>query len=657
MKSIIKSALLCGVDLTLNVINLKAVDEIPPSPPLKKGGAFWLKLITLILSLLCLFVSPSSGHAAKDVNVVHVEAYASHERIHAGESFQVAIIATIKQRFHINSHKPTDEFLIPTVAQFDERKGIVFGPVSYPEPVLKSFSFAPHKVSVYDGVIVMLTLGRLAEDIALGATKISGRLTYQACDEQRCFMPDSVKFEIPLKTVRAGEPIKLIHKHIFQQKTPALARRPPNKLLPLKSMSGPGSGPRGESLSGGELRAKQVIERGILYAVAAFFLFGLALNLTPCVYPVIPMTVSFFMGQGERKKRDMFVLASSYVVGIALIFSILGLISGLAGRQWGFLFQNPWFVIFITIIILSMAASMFGAFEITVPSSLMTKLGKSRHGAVGSFIMGLTVGVVIAPCAAGIIIGLIGIVARLGIVAKGALLFFVMGLGLGLPYLFLAMFSGLMNRLPKSGMWMVWVRKLFGVLLIGVAIYFLLPQAKQINDQQGFYLGVLGIFGGLLLGFLERGEGYTRSFKIIRGIFGLLLILSGALLVNAAIQPEPRGIDWVYYRGQSIEQLQEKNRPILIDFYADWCAACKELDRRTFRNKKVVKKATGFVMVRVDCTSPDNKCTALTKKFKVSGLPTVVFVNSKGEEIDGLRAVGFLGPAEMLKKMEAVVAL
>jgi thiol:disulfide interchange protein DsbD len=438
-------------------------------------------------------------------------------------------------------------------------------------------------------------------------------------------MPESIRFEVPLKVVEASAPIKLVNKHIFKKTT---------------------------SLTSDELRAKEIIERGLVYALLAFFLFGLALNLTPCVYPVIPMTVSFFSGQGERKRQAMFFLASSYVLGIAIIFSLLGLISGLAGKQWGFLFQSTWFVIVIAMIILSMAASMFGAFEITVPSFLMRHLGKSRQGVIGSFLMGLTVGVVIAPCAAGIIIGLVGIVARLGIVAKGALLFFVMGLGLGLPYLFLAMFSGFMNRLPKSGMWMVWIRKLFGLLLIGVAIYFLLPQAKQINDQQGFYLGVLGIFGGLLLGFLERGEGYPRSFKIIRGIFGVLLILSGALLVNAALRPEPPAIDWVYHRGQSIEQLQEKNRPLLIDFYADWCAACSELDRKTFRDKKVVEKATEFVMVKVDCTSPDNKCTALTEKFRVSGLPTVVFINSKGEEIHGLRAVGFLGPAEMLGKME-----
>jgi len=336
------------------------------------------------------------------------------------------------------------------------------------------------------------------------------------------------------------------------------------------------------------------------------------------------------------------------VTGIAIVFSVLGLISGLAGKQWGFLFQSPWFVIFVAVIILSMAASMFGAFEITLPSSLMTKLGRSRQGAIGSFVMGLTVGVVIAPCAAGIIIGLVGVVAKLGIVAKGALLFFVMGLGLGLPYLFLGTFSGLLSQLPKSGMWMVWVRKFFGVILIGVALYFLFPHAKQIN----FYLGVLGIFGGLLLGFLGRGEGYTRTFKIIRGFFGLILILSGAFLVNAAIQPDPPAIDWVDYRDQSIEQLQKENRPILIDFYADWCAVCKEQDRKTFRDQKVVEKSREFIMVRVDCTSLDNKSSALTEKFRVLGLPTVVFVSSKRGELDSLRLVGFLGPAEMVRRME-----
>lgn len=586
-------------------------------------------LCSAVLFLLSALVPLSSGQSPQDSDVVQVEAYASHGRIHPGEIFRVAIVANIKQGFHINSYKPLGQFLMPTVVKFDETKGIVLGPLSYPVPVLKSFSFSPDKVSVYQGRIVMLTQGKLAENVALGGIKISGRMAYQACDDQSCFLPKSARFEIPFEVVKAGEPIQLTNKHIFQQEA---------------------------SFTSEELHAKQVIEKGLPYALIAFFLFGLALNLTPCVYPVIPMTVSFFVAQKEREKWRIFLLASYYVIGIAIVFSILGLISGLAGRQWGFLFQNPWFVIVITIIILSMAASMFGAFEITVPSFLMTRLGRSRKGAIGSFIMGLTVGVIIAPCAAGIIIGLVGIVAKLGIVAKGALLFFVMGLGLGLPYLFLATFSGLLNRLPKSGMWVVWIRKLFGVLLIGVAIYFLIPQAKQVNDQQGFYLGVLGIFGGLFLGFLDRGEGYSRTFKIIRALFGLLLIVSGTWLVNAAIQPEPPTIDWVDYRDQSVESLHMKDRPVLIEFYADWCAACKAMDRKTFSDQRVMDKSREFIMVRVNCTLPDAICSALTEKFKVSGLPTVVFISAKGQEVHGLRAVGFLGPAEMLRKMEGAMA-
>lgn len=610
-------------------------------------------LCVVALLFLCLFVETSATQALQETNVVQVKVFASHARIHPGESFQAAVVATVKEGFHINSHKPLDKLLMPTVVKFDEKKNIAFGHVRYPEPELKSFSFSADKLSVYEGRIVMSAQGKLSEDISLGDTKASGLLAYQACNDQSCFMPGTVKFEIPLKIVSAGEPIKLINKDIFQQKASFTGTAHwPKETSGRKEAVSLGQGSKRLPFTSEELHAKELIERGLPYALLAFFLFGLALNLTPCVYPVIPMTVSLFATQGKRKKSEIFLLALYYVLGIALIFSVLGLISGLAGKQWGFLFQHPWFVIIIVIIILSMAASMFGAFEITVPSSLMTKFGKSRQGAIGSFIMGLTVGVVIAPCAAGIIIGLVGVVAKLGIVAKGTLLFFVMGLGLGLPYLFLATFSGLLNRLPKSGMWMVWVRKLFGFLLIGVALYFLVPQAKQLHNQQGFYLGILGIFGGLLLGFLEHGEGYTRGFKIIRGFFGVLLILSGVLLVNAAIRPEPQEIDWVYYKDQSIEQIQKENRPVLIDFYADWCAACKELDRKTFADKRVVEKSREFIMARVDCTSPDNNCTSLTEKFKVSGLPTIVFISAGGEQLHNLRAVGFLGPDEMIRRME-----
>ncbi len=586
-------------------------------------------LFAPILLLLCLLAAPSVGQSPKESDIIQLKTYLSHESIHPKDPFDIAIVADIRQGFHINSHSPTDQFLVPTDVRFSEKKGISFSPVSYPVPELKSFSFSKTKMSVYEGEILIFAQGQLSKDIPTGNVQVSGMLAYQACDDRRCFMPESVKFEIPLKIVEKSEPIRLTNKTIFEQHV---------------------------SLTPDELHAKQVIEKGLIYAVLAFFLFGLALNLTPCVYPVIPMTVSFFGFQGEQTKGRTFILASYYVVAIAMVFSVLGLISALAGKQWGFLFQSPWFVIFISVVVLSMAASMFGAFEINVPASLMTYAAKSRQGTIGSFVMGLTVGAIIAPCAAGIIIGLVGMVAKLGIVAKGTLLFFVMGLGLGLPYLFLATFSGLMTRLPKSGSWMVWVRKLFGVILVGVALYFLVPQGKQLHDQQNFYLGVLGIFGGLLLGFLERGEDYSRVFKIIRAVFGCLLIIAGASLVGRALHAKSAAINWIDYDNQPIEELLQKKKPIMIHFYADWCAACKELDHKTFSDKKVVEKSKGFSMVRADFTSLDSKRTTLMKRYTVSGLPTVIFISADGKELNSLRVSGFLGPADMLKKMGEAIA-
>jgi thioredoxin:protein disulfide reductase len=584
---------------------------------------------------LWLFSCPCSGQNTESSQEhqksdwLTVKAHISHETIHPGESFHIALEAAIKKGLHIHSHDPGDEFLVPTIVEFGKTDGITYSPVSYPNAIFRSFAFSKRKLSVYEGKTVFFTQGTVSEEMPETTATVSGTLSYQACDDSACFMPTSVRFEAPLDIVGKDEPVRLRDNSVFQQQA---------------------------SWSTEESRAKEVIEKGLVYAVAAFFVFGLALNLTPCVYPVIPMTIAFFGGQGEEKKGRIFILAMYYVMGIAIVFSALGLISSMAGQQWGFMFQNPWFVIVMAMIILSMATSMFGAFEIRVPAFLMTYSGKARKGIVGSLVMGLTVGLVIAPCAAGIIIGLIGIVAKLGMVVKGTLLFFVMGLGLGLPYLFLAVSSGLLSRLPKSGMWMVWIRKLFGVLLIGVALYFLIPQGKQAHSQQGFYLGVLAVFGGIFLGFLESGQGYSRMFKTVRAVVGLIFIVAGGFAVNQAFHAKAETIAWVPYTNQSLEQLSKDNKPILIDFYADWCGACRELDNKTFSDAEVAKTAEAFVMVRADFTSPDPDRQSLLEKFNVSGLPTIVFVGPDGTVLHHLRIVGFLGPEDMLRRMKTALS-
>ncbi|HUU53083.1 MAG TPA: protein-disulfide reductase DsbD domain-containing protein [Candidatus Bathyarchaeia archaeon] len=157
----------------------------------------------VVVLLLCLSVFPSSGQAPKDTNLVHVEAYASHKRVNSGKSFHITIVANIKQGFHINSHKPLDEFLLPTLLRLNETRGIAFGSVCYPKPKQVLFSFSPNHLSVYDGKISIFAEGKVSKDISPGDIKVSGVFTYQACDDQMCFMPESVCFEVPLKIVKA----------------------------------------------------------------------------------------------------------------------------------------------------------------------------------------------------------------------------------------------------------------------------------------------------------------------------------------------------------------------------------------------------------------------------------------------------------------------
>jgi thioredoxin:protein disulfide reductase len=608
-------------------------------------------LLLILVTAFSLF-EPVYGQNPFDTKILTVSGKLSETQLKPGASVDIEVTAEIEHEFHINANKPSEEYLIPTVLKFEPLTNASFGEVNYPKSKMAKFSFSETAMAVYEGTTKFTLTLNLNSEIAPGKYVVKGTLSFQGCNDVSCFAAQDVSFEIPFEIISSEDTgVKVLD-------TQSTIRDVADETvgdLETKEIVKQETPETDVKFTADELRAKQILEKGLPYAILAFFLFGLALNLTPCVYPVIPLTVGYFGGQSDRKKGTAFVMALFYVIGIAIIFAALGLISGLAGKQWGFLFQNPWFVIVVTVIILAMAASMFGAFEITVPAGLMARLGKSREGNIGALVMGLTVGIVIAPCAAGIIIGLVGLVAKLGIVLKGTMLFFIMGLGLGVPYLFLATFSGLLNKLPQSGMWMVWVRKLFGVLLVGVALYFFLPQAKHIYDQQGFFFGLLAIFGGLLLGFLDHAPGYTKGFKIGRAIFGVLMIALGIMLVHGAINAKPSAINWIHYEEGTVAELQKEGTPVFLDFYADWCAPCKEMDRKTFKDERVVELAKQFTMIKVDCTAPSERVKNFQKKHDAAGMPTFIFIDKNENEVKELREIGFVPPDKFLTKMNQLI--
>jgi len=540
--------------------------------------------------------------------VVTVNASISADKIRPGSTFKILVKARIDDEWHINSHQPLEEFLIPTAVKFDSIPGLDFSKINFPEGKQRNFQFSEQPLSVYDGSIVVSADAK-ASDLALGELKISGVFSYQACNDVSCLAPAEAPFEILTRVVDASTPVEA--QSNFEE-------------ADLGQLQGEREGVNQISaiISG----------KGLSVALLAIFLGGLALNLTPCVYPVIPITISFFVGQTSGRIGKSFLLALVYVLGMALTYSVLGVVAAMTGGVLGSSLQNPLVLIFIALVFVVFAAGMFGAFEIRVPAFLNNLAGSSKQGVWGSLIMGLTVGIVAAPCIGPFVLSLLTYVAAQGDPLLGFMMFFVLSLGLGLPFLALGTFSGLVKNLPRSGEWMIWVKKVFGVIMIGVAIYFI---STLISDVlYVILLTVVAVVGGIFVGFLDKSKASFNWFKGLKPAIGVLMILFGAWTsVSAWQQANAPHMNWQPYSDELMQQAQLEGRPVLIDFFAEWCIPCKQIEKTLFAEPAVVAKSAKFVVLKADLTKDDSEdVKAIRQKYHVVGVPTVVMLDSHGNE-------------------------
>ncbi len=394
---------------------------------------------------------------------------------------------------------------------------------------------------------------------------------------------------------------------------------------------------------------------GLWLTLIGIFLGGLALNLTPCIYPLIPITVSYFGGRGEKFGGKIIFHGILYISGLAFTNSILGVTASLSGAMLGTVLQNPIVLIVVAGILIGLATSFFGLWELRIPSGLTNLASKNFGGYFGTFFMGLTLGIVAAPCLGPFILGLLTYVAQKGDPFLGFLYFFVLSIGMGLPLAVLAVFSGALEKLPMSGGWMVWIRKVLGWVLVGMAGYLLQPLIPGASERVILF-AMIAVAAGVHLGWLDRSTQDSHLFSTVKKGLGVILII-GAIAFFFVTPRHVEGVQWIPYDKGVLTQAANEKRPVILDFYADWCGPCKAMERNVFTAPEVVKLSNNFQNIRVDLTKRHPEQDLLLKRYQVRGVPTIIFLNKQGAEEKGLRIESYVNKEEVLKRMKQLIRL
>ncbi len=402
------------------------------------------------------------------------------------------------------------------------------------------------------------------------------------------------------------------------------------------------------------------------YAVFGFFLLGLGLAFTPCVLPMLPLLSAIVIGQNQRPNMwRAFALSFVYVQGMALTYTLLGLIVAAIGLPFQVALQHPYVMIGLSIIFVLLALSMFSVFTLQLPSSLQTKLSllsqQQKAGAFGGvFLMGMIAGLVASPCTSAPLSGALLYVAQSGDLFTGAITLYLLALGMGVPLILITLFGN--KILPKSGMWMETVKKLFGFVMLALPVFLI---SRILPEEWTPRLwAMLGTAFFIWFAFQMPKNGTGWVFRILFLVAAMISVkplqtwVWGETSTPSAV--ESKVVSRVEFKKVKSEAelqqvLAENNKSlVMLDLYADWCVACKEFEKETFSDPSVQKAFGDMLLLQVDMTKNSEENRALMTKYKVLGLPTILFFDRDGKEIEGSRVNGFMQSVEFLQWIEKI---
>ena len=643
--------------------------------------------LALAISMVVLATGRNAGADLGDPvgdqdTTVEIEAYLSHDALPQGGSGKVLVLLGIPPEFHIQLNDFLDIYSTEdqpiALSGVQVTSNAIWGEEL--EPVLKGESHLWAPFAINTGAPV-------------GDTELTIYVGYQGCSEgpvYACFPPEEIEVTFPIEILPLGEEPVAANEALFAEHLGSGGESQPGvasaEVGGSTGVSAGGAGDAEAASEEGGLRAliKRELAKGSLLAFLLIFVGGIASSFTPCVYPMIPITISYVGGRARSKAHGLF-LSIFFVLGLAITYAILGLLAGAAGLGFGELMQSTAALIVVAVIFVVMGASMLGAFDIVVPSSVTTGMttassgegAQKGGGIIGAILMGATTGLVASPCVGPILIVLLTFVAETGNLFLGFWVLFTFAVGLGMLFLVLGTFSGAINSLPGAGSWMDTVKHGFGAILIGMAIFYLkgILDPNVVRLITGTYLVIVGVFTGAFTP-LPAEPSWSQQF---RKAFGLLIFIAGAIVFitwmltltgapivaagaglpgageGARVEPDWQVVDETNPIDQQLlAQAQAGGEPAIVDFWATWCAACIELDHKTWSDPAVYEEAQRFALIKMDGTNRSEFKTESDRRYQVpaGARPTVIFFDSQGNE--ARRFTGFKGPEEVLEIMRSV---